>query len=482
MGTGINHLVRRAGCYWWRRRIGRLVAVGLEDTIAPLLHIADPLLARRRARRCSAAFDDAIMRLMAMDRPPTRSELKAMLYAVFRGVLDDGKEWRAARPPGEAPDWIPCPQDDSRHEGLEPEQWHLVPTEPQLIAWQWRDVELLNDAAVVEPLVRRAMKEAGVPQPSDGVPWRRYLQLALRAAADAHEIDARREHGDFFAGYPASCRIPPEAISPFGPELQEPSATYADWMASKVSRSPKTRRQGEAVRSCFYALVDERSVAAITQAVAERFRDRLRRVPGRNRKGIYAGLPLSEAVAAADAIEAALEAGDGPIRHAGKLFPRDRAGTLTLRISLKTINRDMTFLVDWRGWMAHSDERRDLLARGRNPFTGMLIEKRTVARERCERSQASLLHQRGGRAVGGELAHSRCGGGRRRTSWGTPLCGTHRNVPQGCGWQRSCSFASQMSAARRMSTSSTCLRTEAEDGGRGDADSDTPGVGGCTGP
>ena len=168
MGTGINHLVRRAGCYWWRRRIPRVVAIGLEDTIARSLRTADPLLARRRARRCSAAFDAAMMRLMTMDRPPTRSELKAVLDAVFRGVLDDGEDRRAARAPGEAPDWIPCPQDDPRYEGLEPEQWHTVPTEPQLIARQWRDAELLNDAGVVEPLVRRALDEAGVSQPPDG--------------------------------------------------------------------------------------------------------------------------------------------------------------------------------------------------------------------------------------------------------------------------------------------------------------------------
>ena len=404
MGTGINHLVRRAGCYWWRRRIPRVVAVGLEDTIARSLRTADPLLARRRARRCSAAFDAAMMRLMTMDRPPTRSELKAVLDAVFRGVLDDGEDRRAARPRGEAPDWIPCPQDDPQYDGLEPEQWHSVPTEPQLLARQWRDAELLNDAGVVEPLVRRALDEAGVPQPPDGIPWRRYLRLALRAAADAHEIDARREHGDFSGGYPATCRVPDGAIPPFGPEPEEPAAdrppaapgaaavmpapatiafiaSYADWMASKVSWSPKTRRQGEAVLSRFCALMDERAVEIITQAVAERFRDRLRRVPRLNGKGIYAGLTLREAVVAADAIEAGLKTKDGPVLHDGKLIPRDRAAKLVVRISLKTINRDLTFLVDWGGWMAHSDERRELLARARNPFAGLLIEKRTVARD-----------------------------------------------------------------------------------------------------
>jgi hypothetical protein len=242
MGTGINHLVRRAGYYWWRRRIPRVVATGPEDTIARSLRTADPLLARRRARRCSAAFDGAMMRLMAMDRPPTRSEPKAVLDAVFRGVLDEGEERRAAPPRGEAPDWIPCPQDDPRYEGPEPEQWHTVPTEPQLIARQWRDAELLNDADVVEPLVRRALTEAGVPQPPDGVPWRRYLRLALRAAADAHEIDSRREHGDFSAGYPATCPVPPEAIPPFGREPQGPAAEMPSPALRAAAVTPPRRR------------------------------------------------------------------------------------------------------------------------------------------------------------------------------------------------------------------------------------------------
>jgi integrase len=180
--------------------------------------------------------------------------------------------------------------------------------------------------------------------------------------------------GNAFARAPRGCRDAAPPTIAF-------VASYADWMAAKVSWSPKTRRPGEAVLSRFCTLVDERAVETITQAVAERFRDRLRRVPRLNGKGFYAGLTLREAVAAADEIEAGLKAGDGPVHHDGKLIPRDRAEKLALRISLKTINRDMTFLVDWGGWMAHSDERRDLLARGRNPFAGMLIEKRTVARD-----------------------------------------------------------------------------------------------------
>ena len=51
----------------------------------------------------------------------------------------------------------PCPDVDPAYEGLEPEDWHEVPTAPERLADDWRDDVNLNRFSHVKPLVVAAL-------------------------------------------------------------------------------------------------------------------------------------------------------------------------------------------------------------------------------------------------------------------------------------------------------------------------------------
>jgi integrase len=410
VGTGINHLVRRKAAYLWRRRLPRAMATGRYDSIARALGTNDPELARRRARACSAAFDRAMLVLMATNRPPTRADLKAVLDDVFRRVLDDGEQARADRAPGEPPPWIPCPQEDPLYEGLDIDQWDTVPTAVDIHRQEWEDAVLTNRVSDVETLVDDAIATRGLAPVRSGPAWRRFLRLALLAAADANAIDIAREEGNYAAGFPDTCRIPAAQMPAFGPDEAAavsqadrvnleagPSQAvaalrvgtsfhvlYTQWMQTK-SWAPKTRGQAEAVLTRFTSLMGEVAMPNLTRAVAETFRTRLRQVPTLNGRSIFAGMTVREAAEAANRIESGLKGGKASVNFGGTAISRERAAMLTLRLSLKTLNRDLTFLNDWGNWMRDVPERRSMLADGDNPFAKLLAKKKEVARESAGR-------------------------------------------------------------------------------------------------
>ena len=377
---------------------------------------------------------------MAFDRQPTRAELKQVLDDVFRRVLDDGEHARAEREPGAEPPWVPCPQDDPLYEGLEPEEWDSVPTALDVRRQDWEDAILFNRTEQVATLVDDALRARGLAPSRDGLAWRRLMRLAVISAAEAHLIDIHREKGDYRAGWPAGSRIPLQQVPAFGPEADEVTAaaatpanpspppavlratppassstpppfttvgeavartavpfavSYESFMATKATWTTKTRSQAAAVLSRFVMLMGDLGVSDVTQSTAERFKDRLRRVPALNGRSVYGGMTLPEAAAAADRIEAALDKDRGPIRFGGAVIQRDRAAKLVQRLSLKTVNRDLSFLGDWGRWMETSDERRPLLARERNPFAGMLTKKREVEKEsrRSGRKRVAFSHE-----------------------------------------------------------------------------------------
>lgn len=143
-------------------------------------------------------------------------------------------------------------------------------------------------------------------------------------------------------------------------------------MAEKPAWTPKTQVQAEAVLQQYLSLMDDHPVTTLTQSLADRSRQRLRRVPTMNGKSIYTGRIKQDCIPVADRIAAAVEAGDVPIRL-GKLELNDaRARRMVERLSLKMMNRDLTFLSHRGRRMERLSERRSHLDGGRNPFSGLL--------------------------------------------------------------------------------------------------------------
>ena len=94
MQTGVDHLQRPGSVYRWRRRLPHALALQPDHCISRSLDTANPDIARRRARACSAYFDLAVMRLVSNGVAPTREEMARVLDDVFRRVLDDGERTR----------------------------------------------------------------------------------------------------------------------------------------------------------------------------------------------------------------------------------------------------------------------------------------------------------------------------------------------------------------------------------------------------
>ena len=178
--------------------------------IARSLRTSDPVLARRRARACSAAFDRVIMQLMA-ESARTRADLVRVLDAIFRRILLDGERTRAERDDGPPP-WTPEPQTDFLYEGLEPEEWDKVPYPPEQWTQEWREAVIVNRQEDVHPLVADALAARDLALTEDTPEWRRLCRMALIVAAHAHAINARREWGDYRDGWPQSAGVPPSEL------------------------------------------------------------------------------------------------------------------------------------------------------------------------------------------------------------------------------------------------------------------------------
>lgn len=156
MSTGHLHLFKRAGRYWWRRRLpARLgAALGIAQ-VRRSLHTADPSAARRRARRASVAFDGwlAIVEKNMTEgrRAPTQDELKGVLDDLLEKVLADGERRRAQRPPG-PPDWMTeGPDDPDDEEQMREAEERAREAAPTARIPELRELLVINDCKAVLP-------------------------------------------------------------------------------------------------------------------------------------------------------------------------------------------------------------------------------------------------------------------------------------------------------------------------------------------
>ena len=401
MGTSVDHLYRRQSVYWWQRRVPLGLRIEGSDRIARSLRTADPGLARRRARACSAAFDHVIMRFMA-ESLPARADLVRILDIVFRRILEDGERTRAEREAGPPP-WTPEPQTDPRYEGVEPEKWDTVAYPPELWTQEWRDAVVTNRQDDVRPMVADALAAQDFALTDDTPEWRRLCRMALIVAARAHEINARREWGDYRDGWPQSAGVPPSELpgnaggnAPSAPALAPPeqhrasdgvadampiSESFALFTPTQTNWSAGYRQQAHQALLLFTSLMGDLPVNRITGDVAETFRNRLKALPAKHGKSIYAGMSPSQATTTADRLREALKAKVDIIQIGNRALPRAQASMLSMHLSMKTANKHLTMFTSWAAWMEESETRSALLHRGKSPFAGKRFSKKEARKE-----------------------------------------------------------------------------------------------------
>ncbi len=401
MGTSVDHLYRRQSVYWWQRRIPLGLRIEGPYRIARSLRTADPGLARRRARACSAAFDHVIMQFMA-ESVPARADLVRVLDTVFRRILEDGERTRADREAGPPP-WTPEPQSDPRYEGVEPEKWDTVAYPPEQWMEEWRDAVVTNRQDDVRPMVTDALAANDLTLTDDTPEWRRLCRMALIVAARAHEINARREWGDYRDGWPQSAGVPPSELpgsaggnATAAPTLAPPvqhvssdsppdamliSESFALFTPTQTNWSAGYRRQADQALLLFISLMGDLPVNRITGDVAETFRNRLKALPAKHGKSIYAGMSPSQATISAERLREAMTAPGNVIQFGKQSLPRAQADMLSKHLTMKTVNKHLTMFTSWARWMEESETRGALLHRGKSPFTGKRFSKKEAKKE-----------------------------------------------------------------------------------------------------
>jgi hypothetical protein len=361
LGTSVDHLYRRQSVYWWQRRIPACLSLNGSRRVARSLRTADPMLARRRARACSAAFDHVIMRVMTLPAPP-RADLVRVLDDIFWRILEFGERTRAEREAGPPP-WTPEPQTDPRYHGVEPERWEDVPYPPEQWTEEWRDAVVKNRQDDVLPMVTDALAGNDLTLTDDTPERRRLCRMALIVAARAHEINARREWGDYRDGWPQSAGVPPSELpgntggnAPSAPALAPPgqglsegpadampiSESFAAFIPTQSNWSAGYRKQVSQALLLFTSLMGDPPVNRITGDIAETFRDRLKALPAKHGKSIYAGMSPSQATISAGRLREVMKVPGDLVLFGKKALPRAQADMLSRHLTMKTVNKHLT--------------------------------------------------------------------------------------------------------------------------------------------
>lgn len=434
MAGQVQHLVQISSGYLWRRRLPEPLARLMgRSHIKRSLATRDRRVAVRRAREASARVERLraeVEQAMSEGRLPTREELTAVLAAFFRDLLEVG-ERRRDRLQG-VPDWqlyrrVAADLSDDQDPLTVAEQTGLLPPEmeddPDGRVFVAEQDAFENRREAVQTRLDLMLARAGLALPHDHPAYPRLCRLALTVRVEAAKIDAARDYGDYEAGWPqAPTSVPPEAIPdpsggtrPAAPPVavaQSPAtARYSDTATSQVSRSDsatitsnapllsaawsefvaekvgsgewsdrKTGIDAERALLVWCELMGDGATDRITRRTALDFRERLRRIPARNGKGIYRNKPLKEAIALADDIRRQLDEGHTAVKVAGSVKPTQEAERLEERLKLKTANKVLTFFTTFGRW-AKDHERRDWFADRINPFDDLLHSKRAVRRQ-----------------------------------------------------------------------------------------------------
>ena len=95
------HLFSRDGVFYWRRRLPRALARGAgPDHLCRSLDTADRSLARLRALRLSAVFEEVLLSHAATLRsakPLTKHQREQVLFALYDQILEECQEWATGR-------------------------------------------------------------------------------------------------------------------------------------------------------------------------------------------------------------------------------------------------------------------------------------------------------------------------------------------------------------------------------------------------
>ena len=377
-----THLFRRGAIYRLRRRLPNPLNTLLRRSHYDCsLRTADPAVARRRARRLSAAIDTLAETIADMPpaRQPSPGQINLVLKRLFDDILAEGQERRErtlqdgppSLPSGNRQRILDGTADDDDRAALET-ALALGEFEelPEHTASRWGALAeggIVNQE--VQSLVDRTLKRQKLAVDSASEAYRRLCLDASRVATKAYQVECDRYDGNY-----DDDQVPPGWIDRTYPLVTPAVRTWlgqfnseeVDFLArpiSDVAREFMGKKRGSHVAkttrdqalACryFVSLIGDLRMGDITDKEGERFRERLLDVPNGYGKGIFGRIEPREAVARLkalkEAIEAADKAGEDVVRFLGREWGIEEAQEKTERMSMKTANKHLTFFTTlWR--------------------------------------------------------------------------------------------------------------------------------------
>ncbi len=228
----------------------------------------------------------------------------------------------------------------------------------------------------------------------------------------AHAINARREWGDYGDGWPDSSQTPERLLpimagtdairstappqqrkpekgngpdpEPLAPRFSDSFRTFIDDRGVGLDErrgtawTVNTTRQASIALEKFLSLIGDLPVDRITSDTAEKLRAKLKEMPNLYGRTIYAGLSAEQALIKARRLRRDIAADGERVMMSGKKVPLEQAKRWAEAVTLKTINRDLTFFTTWGKWMAKSPIRKRWLHEGVSPFSGSLFTRREL--------------------------------------------------------------------------------------------------------
>jgi hypothetical protein len=206
-----QHLRRRGAVYHYRRRLPAPLKEILNETYFDgSLATADPVLARKLARRISVALDQLSEHLQGMPAAlkPTSGQLNLVLRELFDSILRDGNRRRELQG-----DLFTALGSWSRQRIAEkkadPDEWEayadcqrrgiFYDEVPEETAARWRVKASGNDLDEVDFYLSAALKTTGIEVDLKHPSALGLRQSALAILAQAFEADLERWNGNYAA-------------------------------------------------------------------------------------------------------------------------------------------------------------------------------------------------------------------------------------------------------------------------------------------
>ncbi|WP_340117900.1 site-specific integrase [Pelagibius sp. 7325] len=404
------HLRRRGAVYHYRRRLPAALKEILNRTYFDgSLATADPVVARKLARRISVALDQLSEQLQGMPKAlqPTPGQLNLVLKELFDSILREGDRQRDLLagdlnylPNGSREEILDGTADPETMERYRSYQARGIFSEglPEELAQEWSDLATINELACINPLLETALKacdlEIDLAAPSSQ-PLR---QDALSVVAEAYRVEVDRWDGTRGQGqrapdwiddkYPLapavlqtwSGRLNAEEVNFLARPVEDVAKEYMD-RNLQHTRARKTERDWEMAIRYFVSLGGKERIGDITETDVDRFREELLKMPSEFGKGVYAGLEPKQAIERCDQlrrrISEADKAGQDTVRFEGYEWSIEQAKRKIRTMTRKTANKHLSFFT--KMWTSRVVPRS---LRPMSPFAGALYPKSEVRNDK----------------------------------------------------------------------------------------------------